>query len=57
MPIEIRELHIRMSVDGGGTPVASEREQSSEARRAADDELLTRCVEHVMDLLRSRTER
>jgi hypothetical protein len=65
MPIEIRELHIKMNVTahgggaGGANPPAAAggAGANAEAQRVADDALVTRCVEQVMDLLRNRTER
>lgn len=60
MPIEIRELHIRMSVGagpGGVEPASGAGSAESGARRTSDEELVTRCVEQVMDVLRNRGER
>jgi hypothetical protein len=64
MPIEIRELHIRMNVTpgagdpGGGAQRGAGGERAPETEdRAANDELVTQCVEQVMELLRNRTER
>ena len=65
MPIEIRELHIKMNVtagpggSGGASlpPASGGQGADPDTQRAADDLLVTRCVEQVMELLRSRTER
>jgi hypothetical protein len=64
MPIEIRELHIKMNVTAAGSgsggaspPAAGGAGAEADAQRLADDVLVTRCVEQVMDLLRNRTER
>ncbi len=65
MPIEIRELHIKMNVTagtggqgGGNQPApAGARGPDADAQRAANEELVTQCVEQVMELIRNRTER
>jgi hypothetical protein len=63
MPIEIRELHIRMNVTAGPSGQGSADQpaaaggRGAEAQRAAADDLVTRCVEQVMDLLRNKAER
>ena len=65
MPIEIRELHIRMSVGppvgtgGGNTTSGSSGAHgpSSDTAGTADEELVTRCVEQVLEILRNRSER
>ena len=60
MPIEIRELHIRVAVTppagGASTPGASAGAATpggDEARR----ELVAECVEQVLQVLRDRKER
>jgi hypothetical protein len=63
VPIEIRELHVRMNVTAGGGAKGGQAETGGGdgagqgGPRAGDDDLVTRCVEEVMELLRNRTER
>lgn len=65
MPIEIRELHIKVNVTSAPGPQAGSGAQKGvggkgadpEAQRANEDELVSRCVEQVLELLRDRDER
>jgi hypothetical protein len=60
VPIEIRELHVRMNVTAGNAPKGGQAETGGgggAASGATDDDLVTRCVEEVMELMRNRTER
>ena len=54
MPIEIRELVIRATVDAD-----AERRRRPEGQAAGVDrtELIEECVEQVLDILRKREER
>jgi Family of unknown function (DUF5908) len=58
MPIEIRELHIRVAVSapaGSGAPAgAPTRAGGDDGSREA---IVAACVERVMELLRDRGER
>jgi hypothetical protein len=61
MPIEIRELHIKVAVTegpGGGTGAAG---QPGAGHAAAGDQaqqaLVAECVEQVLRILQNRTER
>ncbi|HKJ66749.1 MAG TPA: DUF5908 family protein [bacterium] len=53
MTIEIRELVIRANVDR----VPSPGEPTGGLTEAARQELITDCVERVMDILRAQSER
>jgi len=59
MPIEIRELHIKVTVnqpqaDGEGGAVA----QNGSSTEKTDKELLIQqCVEQVLDIINNKTER
>lgn len=65
MPVEIKELHIRVAVSGKppeaqGAHGASggAAKQAAAAGAAADkDELVAECVEQVFELLQARKER
>lgn len=60
MPLEIRELHIKVNVggksaEGGGKegPVQDSPKDKAEGQ----EQLLARCVDEVMAVLRNRKER
>lgn len=55
MPIEIRELHIRVSVSppSDGPPAGAPTPEAGEGRTA----LVAECVEQVLQVLRDRKER
>lgn len=53
MPIEIRELEISVSIEN--TDNAAPPSTSSSAPKNVDD-IVARCVEQVMDLLREQKE-
>ena len=52
MPIEIKELHIRINVDEN--PEASDVENTS---RNEKDNIIATCVEQVMEILSKKEER
>ena len=62
MPVEIKELHIRVAVSGkppeahGGSGGAAKQAAAAGAA-AGKDELLAECVEQVLELLQARKER
>lgn len=60
MPLEIKELHIKVSVGGaagaggsGDAPVQKTPKEEGEDK----DRLLAQCVDEVMQVLRNRKER
>jgi len=59
MPIEIRELHIRVSVGETGKPAAGQQAgpAAEDGGNAGKDAIVAECVEQVMEILRSRKER
>ncbi len=62
MPIEIRELHIKMSVSspqaGQASPGTTSPQRSSNESRSSDkEELVAACVEKVLEILQNKTER
>jgi hypothetical protein len=59
MPIEIRELHIRVAVNPDpGRQGAAQPNASSDAGSHADqDAVVAMCVEQVMQILQSKKER
>jgi len=64
MPIEIKELHIRVSVNAtpGGQPAGQQAtaggSSSSDAGRGEDhDALIAECVEQVLQILQNKMER
>ena len=58
MPIEIRELHIRVAVDAAPQqPQRAAAPPSAQGTAGARDELVAECVAEVMRILRQREER
>lgn len=58
MPIEIRELNIRVSVSQNQQEQGSTPAPGGAAQELPDkDELIAECVEQVMELIRLRSER
>jgi hypothetical protein len=58
MPIEIRELHIRVSVSTPtGGPPAGAPSPAPAAEEGNRQTLIAECVEQVLQVLRDRTER
>jgi hypothetical protein len=62
MPIEIKELHIRVTVSGGAAGPASRANSTAGGREPGaasvdKDELVAACVEQVLEVLRTRKER
>ncbi len=63
MPVEIRELHIRVNVTSpqnepaspGGAP--SSAPGGNGAGGAGNEEIIAACVEKVMEILQNKTER
>jgi hypothetical protein len=56
MPLEIRELHIRVNVAGEGAG-PSPGAQASASGGEDKDRILSECVEEVLRVLRDRKER
>lgn len=58
MPIEIRELHIKVAVDAkaGGKPPASAKGGGGNGS-ADKDALIEECVEQVLRIMQAREER
>lgn len=53
MPIEIKEMHIKISVgDGGNSPSLQNTDESD-----GKDEIIEACVEQVMEILSKKEER
>ncbi len=58
MPIEIRELNIRVSVSQNQQEQDSGSAGGTMARGVPDkDELISECVEQIMELLKMKNER
>ena len=63
MPIEIKELHIRVTVDGK-PPANPPKARIGEAKGEAEgehggnkDEIVAECVEQVLEILQTKKER
>lgn len=54
MPIEIRELHIKMSVPDQGTPTGG---GTSGGSKMNTEKVVAECVEQVMEIIRQKQER
>ncbi|WP_445944963.1 DUF5908 family protein [Rhizobium sp. CB3060] len=56
MPVEIKELHIRVAVDAG--PPRQPQAASSPGGSAADkDAIVAECVEQVLQIMQSKRDR
>lgn len=53
MPIEIKELHIKIAVGENGSQTSEQSTETSESR----DEIIEACVEQVMEILSKKEER
>jgi hypothetical protein len=62
MPIEIKELHIRVAVNtpsgeqSAGAPTAADR-SADMGTEEAKEALVAECVEQVLQIMRHKTER
>jgi hypothetical protein len=52
MPIEIKELHIKINVNEGSKPPTS-----STAKKGKDEDAVAECVEQVMKIIERKKER
>lgn len=52
MPVEIRELQITTTVNESGSAPAS-----SSAPAAGSEDIIAKCVEQVLEILKEKTER
>jgi hypothetical protein len=63
MPVEIKELHIRVTVNAGGAREgtaanASARSATPQPAGGADKEaIVAECVEQVLEILQNKSER
>lgn len=58
MPIEIRELHIKVAVTGGaGGASAPPAGTADPAGEQAQQAIVAQCVEQVLRILQNKTER
>ena len=55
MPIEIKELHIKINVDEGQE--SSRDSTSSGSNQTERDKIIAECVEQVMEILEKKEER
>ena len=52
MPIEIKELHIKINVNEGSKPTAS-----ATAQKSKDEDAVAECVAQVMKIIERKKER
>jgi hypothetical protein len=58
MPIEIRELHIKVAVTGGGAGAGSAGPGGADAAgEQAQQAIVAQCVEQVLRILQNKVER
>lgn len=59
MPIEIRELQIRVNVNERSTQRAesSDRTTQTRERESGDDALVSECIEQVLKIIEGKKER
>ena len=56
MPLEIRELHIRVNVNQP-QPGAAAENNAEDDNGKDKDALINQCIEEVMDILKNKNER
>jgi hypothetical protein len=57
MPVEIKELHIRVAVDARPAQQAPARQTASSGNGADKDAIVAECVEQVLQIIQSKKER
>lgn len=57
MPLEIRELNIRVNVGGDASGANASGSRGSDEAASDKDEMLSECVDEVLRVLRDRKER
>lgn len=57
MPIEIRELHIKVAVTGGTGGASPPAGGGDAAGEQAQQAIVAQCVEQVLRILQNKTER
>jgi hypothetical protein len=57
MPIEIKELHIRVTVNQPASEGAASTAAGNSATADDKDALIRQCIEQVMDLMNAKKER
>ena len=57
MPIEIKELHIKINIEEGASAKASTTTGNNAASKKDKTNLISECVEAVMELLEQQKER
>ncbi len=57
MPIEIKELHIKVNVRGKGEEDNTSTIEGDEAPEIDREELIAECVEQVLEIIKMKVER
>jgi Family of unknown function (DUF5908) len=57
MPLEIKELHIKIAVEEGGAGNAAGGASNSTGDGGADEATIQACVEKVLEILKEKAER
>jgi hypothetical protein len=59
MPIEIKELHIRVSVDseGSGSKADASGGDGTNIPGSVKDAIVSECIEQILQILQNRSER
>ena len=57
MPVEIKELHIRVAVDAGPGPPPPAGQGAADGEAADKDAIVAECVEQVLQIIQSKKER
>ena len=57
MPVEIRELQITVSVQDSGGGNASSPAPASGGSSSSNDDVIAKCVEQVLEILKEKMER
>jgi len=57
MPLEIKELHIRVTVNQPRTAGESPSETNASVRQNDRDGMIRQCIEQVIDMIHAKNER
>jgi len=57
MPVEIRELHIKVNIDNGAMPAAGHASGQNQGAKVNVDEVVSRTVDEVLKIINRKKEK